>query len=369
MNEIIIILGIVALLINIGIIFCAYKIFKIANYILVWKKSWIFFIIAIVIFVLYGGVKLFQDTGMYFHPAIEPIFTVHPIFLIIAVFLFLFIHYVAQMFEGITKLNSRSKFTTLLKNLPVGVIIYNKDGSIACANDCSREFLGISGNPEGMFGLDPYPDLHFMAEDGSFLLPRDCPVNVILRTNEPFQHKVFGVNIEGKYKWMLLNGYLTENGNGQVVLVFMDITELREAQKACKASEDLYKNAFMSTHDAVVITNLVTGEIYSVNKSFYNLTGYGTEIIGKSTIDIGLWKNPEDREFWCNELIAKGSIGDLNTYFVSKDGKDIHGLLSSCVLVDNEGHIFTSVKVICEGMKRRKEDKEEESHEQSKEIS
>ena len=73
------------------------------------------------------------------------------------------------------------------------------------------------------------------------------------------------------------NSYGAYIGDRLFAVVFIDITELKNSQLQCKISEDMYKKAFMASHDAVVISRLKDGKIYSINRSFTNFAGYTEE--------------------------------------------------------------------------------------------
>lgn len=356
-----VVLGSIALLVNIGIIYYSYRVLKIASFVSLWRRSWTYFIAAMSVIAVHRVFDLIAATKEGAdHPILS--FVHHAPSVVIGIFLALFIYTITMVFKNITSFNKESRFMLLLRNLPAGVIVYSEDTSIAYANQRAKEILGLAGTVlEGMYDIDLDSSLHFLREDGTPLPESEYPVNVVLSTGKSFFGKVYGVNHTKPTKWVLVNAYLTGNGDKQVVVVFTDITKLKESEDICRASEDLYKNAFMSSHDAIVITELKTGLIYSINKTFTKLTGYEeSEIISKTSIEINLWKNMEDRRLFQKELEQFGFIRDFDTYFIAKDGSDIHGLLSASVLVNNGGHVLTSVKLVCaREHNQRKEDKKD----------
>ena len=353
------VLGIVALLVNLGIIYYSYRVLKIASYVSLWRKSWTYFIIAVSVIALHRVSDIFAIASEGNNPFVS--FVHHAPAIVIGIFLALFIYTITKVFKNITEINKESRFMMLLRNLPAGVIVYSEDATIAYVNQKAKEILGLGGPVlEGLYDIDLDHRLHYLREDGTPLPESEFPVRVVLDTGKPFFGKIFGLNHTQPTKWVLVNAYLTGNGERQVVVVFTDITELKNSENSCKASEDLYKNAFMSSHDAIVITELTTGLIYSINKTFTKLTGYEeSESVGKTSIEINLWKHIEDRRRFQRELEEFGFIKDFDTYFIAKDGSDIHGLLSASVLINNGGHVLTSVKLVCyRSHNQRKEDRE-----------
>jgi PAS domain S-box-containing protein len=208
-------------------------------------------------------------------------------------------------------------------------------------------------------GLFSSENWHFVREDGTPLPVDDYPVNKIIKSGKAFSNMVIGINHRESILWVLCNAYFI-NDKHQVVTVFADVSSLKEVEKELELSEELYKKAFMSSHDAIIITRMSDGMINSINTTFSILTGYTEEDLeGKTTIDINIWKNIEDRNKVVTDLKNGVEVKDFDTYFVGKDGRDIHGLSSySTLILNGEVHILTSVKLICERSRNgRKEDK------------
>jgi len=87
---------------------------------------------------------------------------------------------------------------------------------------------------------------------------------------------------------------------------------------------------FNTSPDAVVVTRQHDGFIVDVNSGFASLTGYTrAEVLGKSTVDFNLWKNPEEWTNFINILIANGVCNNLEAIFQRKDGSQFFGILSA----------------------------------------
>ena len=343
-------IGIVALIIDLFIIGYSYKVMRVADYYSLWKKSWIYFIIAIMAITVRRAVELFVPAAFTTY--------IYPISAISAIFFILFIYNITEVFKSVRHLGEESRFITLLKNLPAGVIIYAEDATIVYANSKALELMNLD-NIEGMTDRDLVDKLHFIDSDGSDLLEEDYPINIVLSTGKAFSGRIYGLNHLRKPIWLLVNAYPTSNGEKQVVVVFTDITYLKETEKICRMSEDMYKKAFMYSHDAIVISKISDGTIFSVNRSFSDLSGFTEEdILGKSASDIMLWKNASDRVAYIDKLLENGFVKDFKAYFITKDGNYMHGLVSgSYVTINGEECLLTSVSIVDESRNRRKEDK------------
>ncbi|MFH0998812.1 MAG: PAS domain S-box protein [Pseudomonadota bacterium] len=105
------------------------------------------------------------------------------------------------------------------------------------------------------------------------------------------------------------------------------IAEMSEAKEH-------FELIFNTGPDAVLITRLHDGCFVGINDGFTALTGFTrTEVIGKSSLDINIWKNPVDRQKIVTMLNEKGFYENLEVVFQRKDGSQIIGLLSAKLII------------------------------------
>src|SRR5262249_9271901 len=113
--------------------------------------------------------------------------------------------------------------------------------------------------------------------------------------------------------------------DGRVVLIvstFIDIAERKWAEEALRESEERFAKAFRASPDGLVISRIADGVIIEVNDSFATLTGYERdEMIGKSTIDLGLYVDPADRERMLAILNKKNYVRDFEYMVRRKSGE------------------------------------------------
>jgi len=131
---------------------------------------------------------------------------------------------------------------------------------------------------------------------------------------------------------------------GQFAVVFSDITEQKQAEQALTESEQRFKTTFFTSPDAVNINRLEDGLYLEVNEGFSRLTGYSREeVLGKSSRDLDLWCNPEDRKRLVKGMQEKGYYENLETVFRRKDGSLVTGLMSARIFVQNGVNHILSV--------------------------
>lgn len=94
-----------------------------------------------------------------------------------------------------------------------------------------------------------------------------------------------------------------------------------------KAQEEKFTMAFHSSSYAITLTRPSDGTILEVNDGFANISGYQyAEVIGKTTLDLHLWVNEEDRLAVINELAKGHDLHGVEYQFRHKTGKVIAGL-------------------------------------------
>jgi PAS domain S-box-containing protein len=87
---------------------------------------------------------------------------------------------------------------------------------------------------------------------------------------------------------------------------------------------------FNTSPDAAIITRLEDGKFVDCNEGFTKISGYTKEdISGKSSLDIQLWKNPDDRNEIVKRIKEKGFLENYELLFQLKTGKVITGLMSA----------------------------------------
>ena len=120
----------------------------------------------------------------------------------------------------------------------------------------------------------------------------------------------------------------TSSGPANLTIIF-DITARKAAEGALRRSEALLTHLFATNPDCITLTELTTGRYAMVNPAFSRLTEYSAEeVMGKTSLEIGLWRDVADRERLIRQLERDGTVVDMPTVFVSKSGRLVSMLLS-----------------------------------------
>ncbi len=112
-----------------------------------------------------------------------------------------------------------------------------------------------------------------------------------------------------------------------------DITAQKDAETSLRESEEKFRLAFYSNPLAINLNRLSDGVYIDINEGFTRLMGYSQEeVIGKSSLDLGIWVDEADRERMVREFAASGRVENLRAKFRRKSGEIGIGVMSARTL-------------------------------------
>ncbi len=107
----------------------------------------------------------------------------------------------------------------------------------------------------------------------------------------------------------------------------------RQSQQALRESEERYRTAFLTSPDSVNITRLSDGLYLDVNEGFLKTFGWTREeCLGRTTADIKLWHNPQDRDRLVEAVQRDGYCENFEASLVTRDARILTCLMSVHVL-------------------------------------
>ncbi|MEY2879355.1 MAG: hypothetical protein RLZZ15_1735 [Verrucomicrobiota bacterium] len=101
-----------------------------------------------------------------------------------------------------------------------------------------------------------------------------------------------------------------------------------------RASEERFALAFRASPVAIFISRLKDGRLVDVNQAFLDTLGFQdrAEVVGRTSLELGLWADPADRARVLERLAARGSLRDVECAFVRRPGERREGLASAEML-------------------------------------
>ncbi len=98
-------------------------------------------------------------------------------------------------------------------------------------------------------------------------------------------------------------------------------------------AKDNLELIFNTAPEAVAISRLHDGQMITVNHGFCALSGFArTEVLGKTSLELGLWKNEADRQQITHALKTQGACANQECVLQRKDGSEFTGLMSARLL-------------------------------------
>lgn len=128
-----------------------------------------------------------------------------------------------------------------------------------------------------------------------------------------------------------------------------------QADTSRRVVEAAFQKAFHATPIAMAISRLADGRFVEANQQFLALFGYDRkDIIGKSSKDLAMWADPEERQVLVDRLRDQGSIRDAEIRIRTKSGEIRRTLMSvESLALHDQPTIITSLVDLTEVLAAR----------------
>jgi PAS domain S-box-containing protein len=104
--------------------------------------------------------------------------------------------------------------------------------------------------------------------------------------------------------------------------------------------QEQFSAAFRLTPNFMSISRLSDGRYVEVNEAFERLMGYKrSEVLGKTSAELGIWVDPREREKLAAELLAHNSVSNRFIRVKARDGRIMEALVNAAVF-ESRGERF-----------------------------
>jgi len=125
---------------------------------------------------------------------------------------------------------------------------------------------------------------------------------------------------------------LQQNGHHFFTAYIRDISDRKRAEAGSRALLERMTTVFNSSPVAASISVLDDGTFLQINRNISRDFGWTeADLIGRSSVEVGLWQDPHDREAVLVKLENHGRLTDHNAVWCHKDGTRHHVSLSAKV--------------------------------------
>ncbi len=138
--------------------------------------------------------------------------------------------------------------------------------------------------------------------------------------------------------------------------------ELRVAQQrqqtmeALRSGDERFREAFRACPAAMIVSRVSDGQVVEVNEGCLRVFGYEPEeILGRTSGELGLWSDPEDRAYAVSQLRRHGEVTMEVEYFKKSSRKGIGVVSAHAIEIDGEPHLFSITRDVTKARQRQEE--------------
>lgn len=255
-----------------------------------------------------------------------------------------------QLLSEIDELNESIRlYRTLVENSPDMLYRTDLQGRVTYVSPSSSYRL-TGYTTEEAIGINLAEQGYLFPEERATFLSKLQKTGCVTNFEARLKRK------DGSIFWASTNAHFIKDKAGNVVGVegvTRDISELKTAEEALRKSEERFRMAFHTSPDAISLSRASDGMCLDINEGYTKILGYTSEdAIGKTTLALNIWKNPDSRKRLVDELSKKGYVENLEAEFIGKDGKSRIGLISARLFkLDGEDIILSITRDITEHKK------------------
>ncbi len=239
---------------------------------------------------------------------------------------------------------SKDLFQKLFQLVPSALVVTDwEDRTIV---DVNQRFLEMAKRTREEVIGKTTPEIHIWDKSGNF---REAVYEALSKTGEVKNYESVYLASDGELVPILYSARIIEiNGRKQVISLATDISERKKSEEEkrkldeeLRLSKDLFEKLFQLTPAAVSLSELETGIHVQLNQSYCDLIGYTKEqIIGKSSMELGIWGSSIDHENFKRKLEEKG--GSIEATIQSADGTRKHVISGNRVFqLDGKSMLFS----------------------------
>ncbi|MFA7292558.1 MAG: PAS domain S-box protein [Rhodocyclaceae bacterium] len=232
--------------------------------------------------------------------------------------------------------------------------LMDTDGILLDANRTALSFAGIA--PEEVIGK-PFVETPWWREPEA----REKLTNAIrlAATGELVRFETTHIDHRGVRHYVDFSLKPVLDSSGKVRMLIpegRDITPLKEAEQALRASEARFSGAFHASLDYITISRLDTGEIIDVNEAFERTTGWSRDYaIGRTSSDLGIWVTPECRQKAIEQLRREGYLREYPMLLGTSSGVPLECVLNASIIEVGEMQLLLGVVRDVTAQKRAEE--------------
>ena len=225
---------------------------------------------------------------------------------------------------------TEARYQDLFQRLPTALLML-RDGEIVEANAAAAHLLGYP-TPAAMVGQplrQADPPAAGDADTGAAAASAtdtatDTDTQLLTTSGRPVPVRLLSMPAQHR-------------GQPARLSICIDESAPRAAAQALARSQHLLAQVVALSPDVITLTEIASGRLVMVNDSFSRLLGHPrAQSEGRLSTELGVWRDPADRDRLAAELRQHGQVHDRLVQFVTRQGQ-AQPLLVSGVRFESEG--------------------------------
>ena len=229
---------------------------------------------------------------------------------------FLAVGMILTLFEKETALAQKvaQRYRTLFDENMAAVYVSTLNGHLLECNSAFQKMYGFMAKDELL--AMPASSLYIEPDEYQQFLRR------LKEDGQVINHECRQRRKDGSQFWILERATIVTDSTGRKVIegTAIDITERKHAELALKESEERFSTIFRHSPVGCGIVS-TEGVFVNVNDALLKMFGLTAEqVVGRTGVDLGLWKSQEERDSFYRRLRAEGSIKNMEIEFKDASG-------------------------------------------------
>ena len=223
---------------------------------------------------------------------------------------------ILTLYESETTLAQKvaQRYRILFEENMAGVYVSTLNGHLT---ECNSAF-------QKMYGFMSKDELLAMPASSLYVEPDEYQqfLRHLKEDGQVINHECRQRRKDGSQFWILERATIVTDSAGRKVIegTAIDITERKAAELALKESEERFSTIFRHSPVGCGIVS-TEGVFVNVNDALLKMFGLPAEqVVGRTGVDLGLWKSQEERDSFYRRLRAEGSIKNMEIEFKDAAG-------------------------------------------------
>ena len=214
---------------------------------------------------------------------------------------------------------AEEKYRNIFESTLIGIFRTTPDGRYIIVNPAYARILGYDSPDSVMQAVQDIGGQIYVDPNERLML-----IEALERQGEiSYESRI--IRKDGQVVDVRVDDSVVRGPDGQVLYyqgTLLDISEKKRAEEAVRASEDKFSKAFRQSPDLLVISRLKDGIILEINDSWERSLGYSREdLVGRSSLDLGIFVSPEERQKAVDILSETGFVRDFEIAIFDKSGE------------------------------------------------